>query len=78
MTDKTIHNIRLSYDESDERVRNFVEYLKSEARKDVVKNYYESTMSRPEKLQYINDEFGNEFILTCTNGHNCALKLRGT
>jgi len=77
MTDTTIHNIRVSYDESDERVRNFIHYLKNESRKEELLADYEKTQQAPENQIYLEDSLGNEFTFFCGKSHNCSLKLRG-
>ncbi len=78
MTEKIIHNIRISYDETDERVIDFVKYLKAEERKEELKSYYEKAHNQGENgLVYLNDKFGNEFSFECTGNHICSLKLRG-
>ena len=77
MSDLTIHNINVSYDESHQRVRDFVTYLKSDKRKEEMKAYYdEARHSKDEKI-YLNDKIGNEFTLVCDDNHNCILRLRG-
>lgn len=78
MSDTTIHNIHISYDESHERVKNFVDYLKDEERKDEMKSYYEEAHnhSKDNKI-HLNDKFGNEFTLECGGEHSCQLRLRG-
>jgi hypothetical protein len=75
MSDTFIHNIRISYDESDERVRDFVGYLKDEKRKEEMKKYYGE--ARQNNKIYINDSFNNEFTLTYVGNYNCSLGLRG-
>lgn len=78
MSDTTIHNIHVSYDESHVEVKDFVNYLKSQNRKDEMKTYYdEAFYHNVDKIIYINDKLGNEFILECLSEHKCALKLRG-
>ena len=78
MSDAIIHNIRISYDETDDRVRNFVKYLKNEDRKEEVKSYYESARNAGSDGQiYLSDKFGNEFSLECSGEHICHLNLRG-
>ena len=41
MSDIIMHNIRISYDESHERVRNFVKYLQGENQTEELRAYYE-------------------------------------
>lgn len=77
MTDIVFHNTRVSYDESHERVRNFVAYLKNENRKEEMHAYYEETQRNHDGKIHISDKFGNEFTLICSSGHNCELRLRG-
>ena len=77
MTDIVFHNTHVSYDESHERVRNFVVYLKDEKRKDEMKAYYEQALKAADNKIHLNDKFGNEFTLICNSGHNCELRLRG-
>jgi hypothetical protein len=76
MTDTVIHSIRVSYDETDERVRNFVSYLKSEKRNNDMLAYYRSAKEiyPEEKFVVLSD---NEFSISCDNNHRCVLKLRG-
>ena len=78
MSDIIIHNIRISYDESHERVRNFVKYLQNSERKEEIKAYYEEARhhSKDNKI-HLNDKFGNEFTLECNGEHICYLRLRG-
>jgi hypothetical protein len=78
MSDIIIHNINISYDESHERVRDFVKYLQNEERREEVKAYYDEAYHRSKDNKiHLNDKFGNEFTLECTNEHNCHLGLRG-
>ena len=69
--------MRISYDESHERVRNFVDYLKDEKRKEEIKAYYEETKHSKDNKIHLNDKFGNEFTLEKIGEHNCTLRLRG-
>ena len=77
MSDTVINHINVSYDESDERVRNFVKYLKNENRKEEIRNNYQKARQNPEGKLYLSDEAGNEFTLVCTEMYNCTLGLRG-
>ena len=77
MSDLTVHNIHVSYDESDERVRNFVKYLKEEERKEEMKGYYREAIHSPDGRVYLSDKNGKDFTLICNVGYNCALGLRG-
>ena len=77
MSDLVIHNINISYDESDERVRDFVKYLKGVERKEEMKAYFEKTKNSENNKINIDDKFSNEFTLEYLGGHNCTLKLRG-
>ena len=77
MSDTIIHNINISYDESHERVRSFVKYLKADERKQEMKDYYDEAQNASDKKIHINDENGNEFTLICDDNHNCTLRLRG-
>lgn len=77
MSDLTIHNINISYDESHQRVRDFIDYLKSDKRREEMKAYYEEARHSADDKIHINDKQGNEFTLVCGDEHNCALRLRG-
>ncbi|MEI6581164.1 MAG: hypothetical protein WCO07_03275 [bacterium] len=77
MSDTVIHNINISYDESHEEVRDFVNYLKSDKRKDEVKAYYEEARHSPGNKIHLSDKFDNEFTLICEHEHVCYLRLRG-
>jgi hypothetical protein len=78
MTDTIIHNIRISYDEEHERVRDFIEYLKNDKRKEELRAYYEEARHRGQDNKiHLNDKFGNEFTLECHGEHLCSLRLRG-
>lgn len=77
MSDLVIHNVNISYDESDERVRNFIGYLKSPDRTEEMRNYYREVKSSVDNQIYLSDQFGNEFTLEYLGGHNCRLGLRG-
>jgi hypothetical protein len=77
MSDIVIHNIRISYDESHERVRNFVKYLQREEGKEEMRAYYEEARHSKDNKIHLNDKFGNEFTLEKTGEHNCSLRLRG-
>lgn len=77
MSDTIIHNIKVSYDESHDRVKNFVEYLKNEKRREEMKAYYEEAKRSPHFKMHINDEHNNEFTLECEGDHRCDLRLRG-
>ena len=72
-----MHNMHVSYDESRERVRSFVSYLKDEKHKDEMKEYYEEARKHSDGKIHIEDKHGNEFTLICSSGHNCELRLRG-
>ncbi len=72
-----MHNIRVSYDESHERVRDFVKYLQASERKEELKAYYEEAKRSSDRKIHLNDKFGNEFTLECTGEHICNLRLRG-
>lgn len=74
MTDVTIHSIRLSYDETDERVRSFVNFLKN--RKEEFISYHNLAKSIFPEEKYI-VRGGDEFSLVCDRNHKCILKLRG-
>ena len=77
MSDLVIHNINISYDESDERVRNFVKYLKRPEQKEETRAYYLQVKNSPEQRIYIVDHYGNEFSFVYQNEHNCLIGLRG-
>ena len=77
MSDLTIHNINVSYDESDERVRNFVKYLTREDKKDEMKGYYNQALQNPDGKLNLSDQENNDFTLVCSAGFNCTLGLRG-
>jgi len=77
MSDLIIHNINVSYDESHERVRNFVKYLQSDSRKEEMKAYYDEAKHSSEGKIHLNDKDGNEFTLVYNGGYNCTLRLRG-
>lgn len=77
MSDTVVHNLRVSFDETDERVRDFVKYLKSEKGKEEMIKYYTQASSSSDKKTYINDLEGNEFTLIHNGGYNCLLVLRG-
>lgn len=77
MSDTVIHNIKISYDESSQEVRDFANYLKSERRKDEMKSYYEQARHNEDYKLYISDKAGNEFTLICDLEHICRLQLRG-
>ena len=77
MTDIVFHNMRVSYDESHERVRDFVLYLKDEKRKEEMKAYFNEAKRSPDGKLHLADKDGNDFTLVCTEGYNCTLRLRG-
>ncbi|MFA6324766.1 MAG: hypothetical protein WCX46_00880 [Candidatus Paceibacterota bacterium] len=77
MSDIVVHHINISYNESDERVRNFVKYLKNEERKDEMSEYFNKVKNSPDGKIYLKDIDGNEFSLFYNGGYNCALNLRG-
>ena len=77
MSDLVIHNINVSYDESHERVRDFVKYLQADERREEVKAYYDEAKRSADNKIHLNDKQGNEFTLICTSEHNCTLRLRG-
>ncbi|HNW71563.1 MAG TPA: hypothetical protein PKZ36_02305 [Candidatus Paceibacterota bacterium] len=77
MTDIIIHNIKISYDESHERVRDFVKYLKDEKRKEELKGFYEEIRHSKDNKIHINDIHNNEFTLERVGEHMCTLNLRG-
>ncbi|MEI7765363.1 MAG: hypothetical protein WCI93_02135 [bacterium] len=77
MSDIIMHNIRISYDESHERVRNFVKYLQGENQTEELRAYYEETKRNQDNKIHLNDKLGNEFTLERTGEHVCELRLRG-
>ena len=77
MSDTVIHNINVSYDESHERVKSFVKYLKDEDRKEEMKAYFNQAKHNSDGKMHLADKDGNEFTLVCTEGYNCTLRLRG-
>ena len=77
MSDLIIHNINVSYDESHDRIRNFVKYLKDEERREEMKAYFDEAKHSSDGKIHLNDKHGNEFTLICNNGYNCTLRLRG-
>jgi len=77
MSDLIIHNINISYDESHQRVRDFVKYLQGEERKEEMKAYYNEARRSKDGKIHLNDKIGNEFTLICGDNHNCTLRLRG-
>jgi len=77
MSDLIIHHVNISYDESDERVRNFIQYLNSDSRKDLMMFYYKEAMKESSHSLSLNDKDGNDFTLVCSDGFNCTLSLRG-
>lgn len=77
MSDIIIHHIKISYDESDERVRKFVGYLKSKGAKSELEGYYKDALKQKDGKLHISDREGNEFTILCLSGHNCRLRLRG-
>ena len=77
MSDIIVHNIRISYDESHERVRDFVKYLEGDEMKEEMKAYYDETQQSEDNKIHLSDKMGNEFTLICGDNHNCTLRLRG-
>ncbi|MEJ0001835.1 MAG: hypothetical protein WDN09_01450 [bacterium] len=76
MTEATIHHVRVTYDDSDPRVRDFVAYLKDEKRDAEMRGYYGSAREIFPGEKYIMAA-GNEFSFSCNERHICTLKLRG-
>ena len=77
MSDTVIHNIKISYDESHQEVRDFANYLKSDKRKEEMRGYYEEARNNREFKIYLCDIKGNEFTMICDLEHICRLGLRG-
>jgi hypothetical protein len=77
MSDTVIHNIKISYDESFQEVRDFANYLKSDKRKEEMKTYYQEARRSEGYKIYLSDKDGNEFSLICDLEHICRLELRG-
>ena len=77
MSDLVIHNINVSYDESHDRVRDFVKYLKDDDRREEMKAYYDEAHHSHDGKIHLNDKHGNEFTLECDGEHHCNLHLRG-
>lgn len=77
MTDTVIHSIRVSYDQTDDRVRKLVSYLKGDDKKNEMMAYYNNAKEIHPDKKYIT-LFGDDFSLTCDSSHKCILKLRGT
>ncbi len=76
MLNIVIHEINISYDDSHERIKNFIEYLKLESMREEIKAYYEAVKIDYEKKIHINDKYGNEFTLEYKGNHKCNLRLR--
>ena len=77
MSDTVVHNIKISYDESDERVRRFVGHLKSVGMKEEMRKYHDEALGSSDKKIHLTDDAGNEFTLSCPDMHICNLKTRG-
>ncbi|HEU0085939.1 MAG TPA: hypothetical protein VFQ59_03210 [Candidatus Paceibacterota bacterium] len=77
MSDIIIHHIKLTYDETDERVRDFVKHLKADKEKEDMEQYYLEAMMQKEGKLNIEDMHGNEFTFYCQQGHMCRVGLRG-
>ena len=77
MSDLIVYNINISYDESHERVTNFVKYLQGDERRETMKAYFDEAKRSPENKIHLSDKDGNEFTMICNNGYNCTLRLRG-
>lgn len=78
MTDVILHSIRISYDETNEYVREFVDYLKKFKSKKDILAYYHNSINMPKGEIYKINRAGQDFIFICSNNHSCILKLRGT
>lgn len=76
MTDTTIHEIKVSYDDAHERVRNFIEHLKSEAMREEMKAYYDEAKNNENYKIHISDKYGNEFTMEYLGDYHCRLRLR--
>lgn len=76
MKNTIIHEINISYNDSHERVNNFIEHLKSESMREEMKAYYEAAKKNYEQKIHINDKYNNEFTLEYKGDHNCVLRLR--
>lgn len=77
MSDTVVHNIKLSYDESDDRVRAYVSYLRGASAAENLKKYHDEALKSTEHKIYLSDENGNEFTFTCDQVHICHLRTRG-
>ena len=77
MSDLVIHNINISYDESHERVRDFIKYLQDDSRKEELKAYFEEAKRNSDNKMHLSDKNGNEFTLVYNGVYNCTLRLRG-
>lgn len=77
MSDIIIHHYKIIYDEGEERVRNYVKYLKAFSNEEELTKYYEECLKDKNGRVYIEDKMGNEFTFICSKGHNCYLYLRG-
>lgn len=77
MSDIVVHNVKVSYDESHQRVRDFVKYLQGEDKKEEMKAYYNEARHSKDNKIHLNDKMGNEFTMICDDNHNCDLRLRG-
>ena len=77
MSDTVINHINVSYDESHQRVRDFIKYLKDEDRKEEMKAYFDEAKRNSDSKLHLSDKNGNDFTLVCTDGYNCTLRLRG-
>ncbi len=76
MKEISIHSLNVSYDDSHERVRNFVEYLKSGDRKEELRAYYTQAKNSANQKIHLNDRYDNEYTLEYKGDSHCYLRLR--
>lgn len=77
MSDLIIHHIKVSYDESDERVRSFIKHLQGDKGRDDLEKYYQEALEQKDGKLHVEDTAGNEFTFHCRSGHICSVRLRG-
>lgn len=73
MKEKRIHGINVSYDYENRKVREFVDYLDDESRKEEFKAYCHEARRSEDKNIRLNDRLNNEYNLICRDEYHCTL-----
>jgi len=76
MINTIIHERNISYDETHERVRNFIEHLKEYENAEEFKGFCHEARDSEDGKVHLNDSEDNQFTLEYTGDDHFILRLR--